>query len=271
MQSNQELSGATKTDDTAEKGDSDSDDDSADLASLKKDGLSIDQSAEMESVNRLRREKRLAMNRESARARRKRKKMLITTLEEKVAVLTRSNEKFKTENEQLVLRTRGLTERLANQEEELVLLRALAAKIPDAQLIQHLTRTHQPTVMASPSSPPRSGMVPGTVPSLSSGTIPPRGGSEELPVRRLLSSHFADPSNIFAVGNHPGGPYGVPINRSINQDILGRIGRHPTGTYNQILPGSSNSVLSHGLNTDLIGQNTVSGPNMFTEPVFIYC
>ena len=45
--------------------------------------------------NRLRREKRLAMNRESARARRKRKKILIETLEHQVAELTKSNKKYR--------------------------------------------------------------------------------------------------------------------------------------------------------------------------------
>eukprot|EP00522_Entomoneis_paludosa_P005894 CAMPEP_0172457066 /NCGR_PEP_ID=MMETSP1065-20121228/19765_1 /TAXON_ID=265537 /ORGANISM="Amphiprora paludosa, Strain CCMP125" /LENGTH=308 /DNA_ID=CAMNT_0013210547 /DNA_START=202 /DNA_END=1128 /DNA_ORIENTATION=- len=44
---------------------------------------------------RLRREKRLAMNRESARARRKRKKILIETLEDQVSELTKSNNKYR--------------------------------------------------------------------------------------------------------------------------------------------------------------------------------
>ena len=49
----------------------------------------------LDRTSRLRREKRLAMNRESARARRKRKKILIETLENQVAELTKNNQSYK--------------------------------------------------------------------------------------------------------------------------------------------------------------------------------
>jgi hypothetical protein len=73
-----------------------------------------------------RREKRLAMNRESARARRKRKKLLIETLEEQVASLTDQNRRLSTTAETLLARIRHL-------ESELALTSALGRPaLPDA-------------------------------------------------------------------------------------------------------------------------------------------
>jgi hypothetical protein len=60
-----------------------------------------------------RREKRLAMNRESARARRKRKKLLIESLEGQVSSLTEQNSKLTATAEALVARVRQLESELA--------------------------------------------------------------------------------------------------------------------------------------------------------------
>jgi bZIP transcription factor len=59
-------------------------------------------------VARLRKEKRLAMNRESARLRRKRKKTLIQSLESQVLELTTAAQEFQTANERLKDRLRSL-------------------------------------------------------------------------------------------------------------------------------------------------------------------
>lgn len=63
--------------------------------------------------SRHRREKRLAMNRESARARRKRKKVLIESLEEQVAGLTEQNRSLSAMVEALVGKVRQLESELA--------------------------------------------------------------------------------------------------------------------------------------------------------------
>ena len=62
---------------------------------------------------RLRKEKRLAMNRESARNRRKRKKMLIESLEAQVTALKNSNQQYQLTNEALSARVRALESDLA--------------------------------------------------------------------------------------------------------------------------------------------------------------
>jgi len=67
----------------------------------------------VDALTRLRREKRLAMNRESARARRKRKKVLIETLEEHVAELTKRNQRFQAATENLTAKVNKLESDLA--------------------------------------------------------------------------------------------------------------------------------------------------------------
>ncbi|KAL7566313.1 hypothetical protein ACA910_013637 [Epithemia clementina (nom. ined.)] len=88
--SNHEAVGVAATQ-AAPACDGTSDDDDSDDANLA-DDIKGDPA---EQTNRLRREKRLAMNRESARARRKRKKILIETLEHQVAELTKSNQNYR--------------------------------------------------------------------------------------------------------------------------------------------------------------------------------
>lgn len=61
----------------------------------------------------IRREKRLAMNRESARNRRKRKKVLIQTLEVQLDEVSRSNQQYKLANESLSAKVRALENELA--------------------------------------------------------------------------------------------------------------------------------------------------------------
>eukprot|EP00523_Entomoneis_sp_CCMP467_P017113 CAMPEP_0168786800 /NCGR_PEP_ID=MMETSP0725-20121227/11466_1 /TAXON_ID=265536 /ORGANISM="Amphiprora sp., Strain CCMP467" /LENGTH=276 /DNA_ID=CAMNT_0008836975 /DNA_START=184 /DNA_END=1014 /DNA_ORIENTATION=- len=72
-------------------------DDEDDLGSVASEGSTDFKSKDkdVDETQKLRREKRLAMNRESARARRKRKKILIETLEKQVADLTTSNNKYR--------------------------------------------------------------------------------------------------------------------------------------------------------------------------------
>ena len=222
-----------------------------------------DAGTDADTLDKLRREKRLAMNRVSARERRKRKKMLIATLEQKVSELTTSNEKFKSENEQLVLRVRGRTERLASQEEEILLLRALVAKIPDSQLMQHLAARSSASMSVSPASLAKSGIA-GSVPSaafsLSDAALP-----MNLSLRQLLSTQGFDPTAAASatagtgvpIGNYPGVSYGVSPNRAIEQDILGRIGRQALSHQ----PNTS-TMLHSGIDAAMLSQNTVSHYNM---------
>ena len=66
-----------------------------------------------DALTRLRKEKRLAMNRESARNRRKRKKMLIESLEAQVAKLKSSNQQYQLTTESMAAKVRGLENDLA--------------------------------------------------------------------------------------------------------------------------------------------------------------
>lgn len=66
-----------------------------------------------DALSRLRRQKRLAMNRESARARRKRKKALIETLEEHVNELTKRNQRYQMATESLTAKVNKLESDLA--------------------------------------------------------------------------------------------------------------------------------------------------------------
>lgn len=75
-----------------------------------------------ESMARLRKEKRLAMNRESARNRRKRKKVLIQSLESQVSEVSKSKEELKSENEKL-------SNRLQAVETELQIANATTASL----------------------------------------------------------------------------------------------------------------------------------------------
>lgn len=62
---------------------------------------SVEDHAGDPEATKQRREKRLAMNRESARARRKRKKLLLESLEGQVAELLKQNQRYKIANEAL--------------------------------------------------------------------------------------------------------------------------------------------------------------------------
>jgi bZIP transcription factor len=69
--------------------------------------------ANMDKLALIRREKRLAMNRESARNRRKRKKVLIQTLEIQVTEISKSNQQYQLANESLSAKVRALENELA--------------------------------------------------------------------------------------------------------------------------------------------------------------
>jgi hypothetical protein len=81
-----------------------------------------------DALTRLRRQKRLAMNRESARARRKRKKCLIESLEEHVAELTQKNRRYQ-------IATENLTAKVNKLESDLGVARST---------ISYLTNQNQP-------------------------------------------------------------------------------------------------------------------------------
>ncbi|EEC46309.1 predicted protein [Phaeodactylum tricornutum CCAP 1055/1] len=88
-----EPQGAASNDDSDE--DSRSDDDEVADDGTGRAGEPIDE------LTRVRREKRLAMNRESARTRRKRKKILLESLEQQVADLNKRNQSYRIANENL--------------------------------------------------------------------------------------------------------------------------------------------------------------------------
>jgi hypothetical protein len=71
-----------------------------------------------------RRLKRLYMNRESARARRKRKKEMLATMEEQVADLTKQNQVYRLVNESLTTQVQQLESDLALANANIVLLRS---------------------------------------------------------------------------------------------------------------------------------------------------
>lgn len=95
--------------------DDDSEDDDSEAKKLKAGGRGGD-------LSRLRREKRLAMNRESARARRKRKKVLLETLEQQVADLAKRNQRFQLANETLSAKVHQLESELSVARSTITLL-----------------------------------------------------------------------------------------------------------------------------------------------------
>lgn len=98
----------------ASEADSDSDSDMDDK--LGESGGKTDE------LSRLRREKRLAMNRESARARRKRKKVLLETLEQQVADLAKRNQRYQVANESLTAKVHQLETDLAMARQTIAML-----------------------------------------------------------------------------------------------------------------------------------------------------
>lgn len=208
----------------------------------------------MDNLTRLKREKRLEMNRKSARERRKRKKMLIETLEQQVSELTKSNEKFRRDNQQLVLKVEDLSERLAKEEKELLLLRSITGNASESQLMTH----H----FSSPSSLGATSSMLTSLPSLPQGigydTTEASSTGDSL--RRMFHAQGFNRASTAsaAMGNNQGLAFGVAPNRAIDQEILCRIGRDPSAQalYDRMMP--SNDVRS-GLGTALQHQNAVSG------------
>ena len=83
------------------------------------DGSSDEKDDKIDGLRQLKRAKRLAMNRESARARRKRKKMLIESLETQVSDLSTSNQNYKlriaTLEQELAVSRQTIASLLSNQ------------------------------------------------------------------------------------------------------------------------------------------------------------
>ena len=102
----------------AETGENDSDDSDAERAS---EG---DDVADNDDRGQSRRAKRLLLNRESARARRKRKKALLQTLEQQVATLSKQNQVYRVVNESLTGQVQRLESDLAVANSTIVLLRS---------------------------------------------------------------------------------------------------------------------------------------------------
>lgn len=223
---------------------SDSEDEESVAVSRGKGGQSSQDGGEdvkTDSLSRLRREKRLAMNRESARARRKRKKMLIETLEQQVSELTRSNERFKSENGQLVTRVESLSERLAKQEKELVLLRSIVGKTQSPHFASSQSPGHGTMASTAGSAGLHGSLGMGMPPNFVLDTSDP---TSDVSLRRLLHSQ-----NLSSLGTGAGGfHYGVPPNRGIDQQILSRIGTDlPVNLYDQM------SRQPHGAHTAMTG------------------
>uniref|UniRef100_A0A7S3P978 BZIP domain-containing protein n=1 Tax=Amphora coffeiformis TaxID=265554 RepID=A0A7S3P978_9STRA len=231
---------------------SDSDDEDSVAASRGKRGRSQDEDDKTDSLSKLRREKRLAMNRESARARRKRKKMLIETLEQQVSELTRSNEKFKIENSQLVGRVENLSERLAKQDKELVLLRSIVGKTQGPHFAASQSQAHESMASGTVSAGMHGSVGMSMPPNFALDASDP---TSDVSLRRLLHSQ-----NLSSLGAGASGfQFGVPPNRGIDQQILSRIGTdHPVHMYDQI---SHSPHRAHAAVTGaaLPGRNTV-GP-----------
>lgn len=227
---------------------SDSEEDESEAAGQDQ-GASKDGEQQSDNLSRLRREKRLAMNRESARARRKRKKMLIETLEQQVGDLTRSNEKFKNENQHLVLKVENLSEALAKQEKELGILRSIVAKTHGTRFAPQTSASG--TLASSAGSPGIQGSAASWPRNLGMDT---QGSpSTDLSLRRLLQSQ--DLASLGMDGR--GLPYGVSPNRGIDQPVLSRIGRDPSSQlYDPLL--ASQRAQADITGRALPGQNTVS-------------
>ena len=102
----------------AETVENDSDDSDAERAS---DG---DDVADNDDRGQSRRAKRLLLNRESARARRKRKKALLQTLEQQVVALSKQNQVYRVVNESLTGQVQRLESDLAVANSTIVMLRS---------------------------------------------------------------------------------------------------------------------------------------------------
>lgn len=89
--------------------------------------------SEMDKLAVLRREKRLAMNRESARNRRKRKKVLLQHLEARNDELSKANQQYQLANESLAAKVRALENELAMARTALTQLTASATSQPGQQ------------------------------------------------------------------------------------------------------------------------------------------
>jgi hypothetical protein len=213
-----------------------------------------------DTLTRLRREKRLAMNRESARARRKRKKSHIETLEQQNTGLTRSNDKFRNENQRLVLNVESLTQRLANQEKELLVLRSMTGSRstnPHQLSLQQSAGTHH-------MSPPVGSTARGAamLPHLPATTAHSLGldtgdTSAQTSLRRLLHAQGIPqpPYGGGLLGGLPQGGglpagSGISPNYAVDQQILSRIGAEQqgiSGLYDQLLARSMQAQAGNAL------------------------
>jgi bZIP transcription factor len=109
------YTGRTRLDSTTGGEGSDDDDDTVSFGDGKTSENPLERGAapELDKYTIIRREKRLAMNRESARNRRQRKKQLIQTLDEQVVELRKSNQQLQATNDSLLVRIRVLESELA--------------------------------------------------------------------------------------------------------------------------------------------------------------
>lgn len=258
--------------------DSESDDeDELDETEAGKDLKDTEEGKGMDTLTRLRREKRLAMNRESARARRKRKKILIESLEQQVADLTRSNQKFKRENEHLVVRVETLSEKVSEQDKELTLLRSVVGKGQESRLDprlvqqqkQHQQQAAAAAVAARASHPlvssnmASSAMLRSSVENRHQNFgLDAATAAADLSLRRLLHAQSLER----AMGNQglasaAASAQGVAPNRGIDQQILSRIDRE-SSVYDRQLAGFARPGAYPGVAAAaggaLPGPNTVS-------------
>ena len=245
-----ESAGKKKREDFVDATSDSEDEESAAVSRGERERSQSGEDDKTDNLSRSRREKRLAMNRESARARRKRKKMLIETLEQQVSELTRNNEKFKSENGQLVVRVESLSERLAEQEKELVLLRSIVGKTQGAHFVSSQSPAHGSMTSGAVSAAMHGSVGMSMPPNFAIGISDP---TSDVSLRRFLHSQ-----NLSSLGTGTSGfHYGVPPNRGIDQQILSRIGTdHPLHMYDQ-MSRSPHRAHTAAIGAALPGRNTV--------------
>jgi hypothetical protein len=112
-------------------GEGDDSDSSSDDGREKKEARKEDDNSNMDRLARLRKEKRLAMNRESARVRRRRKKILIQSLEGQVAELTSKAQELQSTNARLLTRLQVVESELSMANSTITQLLALQQKLEE--------------------------------------------------------------------------------------------------------------------------------------------
>jgi len=154
----QEKTAATKSydaEDDFSDGDSGSDTEAKGGEPTSTDRSSADSKVKtLGDLARIRREKRLAMNRESARVRRKRKKLILETLQQQVDDLTRRNHHFQNANEDLTAQVLMLENELTKARSTISMLSS-QTQLTRQSLVNPLSLSSGGFGFASASADPR--------------------------------------------------------------------------------------------------------------------